>query len=360
MNLETLINTSKLTPSVSLIISTEKSFPHYLTDEKRTQSLLKTIKNELIEKFTENQSSIVISKIEKLISSIDHKHLSKAIAIFASPEKERLVYLPFSIEEKFIIDSSFEVRDLFYSIYKNVDYMVVMLDSHKPEIYYGYNTVLVKAKVDELPTNVEEMGRDYPTRVSNFSDPNEIKEIELDKYLREIDHVVSELISEIDLPVIICGSKRSIGHFKKITKNTKHIEDYVEGNYNEASKEEIYKAIEVVIFEKGEKNQKELMNTLEDAMSDKKCVYGIKNVWRAAAENRGGKLIVEKDYICKALLGSDEYSIITDNIDVERSDIIQDAVDDVIERVVKSGGEISFVNNGKLGGYDKIALVTYY
>ena len=66
MNLETLINTSKLTPSVSLIISTEKSFPHYLTDEKRTKSLLKTIKNELIEKFTVFLLGISISNYKNL------------------------------------------------------------------------------------------------------------------------------------------------------------------------------------------------------------------------------------------------------------------------------------------------------
>lgn len=356
----TLINTSKITPSVSLIIPTDKNFPHYLTDEKRLKSLLKKAENELVEKFSEDQTNSVIDKLEKLISSIDHKRLSKSIVLFASPEKEKLMYLPFSIEEKIIVDSSFEVRDLFYSIKRNIGYMVVLIDSHQPAVYYGYNSVLVKAKIDDLPSGIEDFERDYPTKVSNFSDAHALKEINLDKYLREIDHVITNLLVETNVPVIICGVDRSIGHFKKLTKNAKNIANYITGNYHNSSIEEIYNAIEVFFFEKSEEEQKKIMNVLEQARNSKQFVLGIEDVWRAVNENKGAKLIVEKDYVCKAILGDDKYTLITEGIDGNDERVIQDAVDDVIELVLENGGEVAFANNGKLEDYKKIALVTYY
>jgi hypothetical protein len=358
---EALIETEQMTPCISMIISTDKSYPHYKLDEARMKSLLKKLEKELVDQFPEKEVQEITKKLHKLISEVDHKHLSKALAIYASPNVEKIVYLPFSAEERYIIDSSFEVRDLLYSATNSVDYLVLLLDNHNPEIYYGYNTVLVKSNINEMPDGIEDVKRDYPTRVFNFTDIDDFNEINLDKYLRQIDYILSDSIYDLEVPVIVCGVKRAIGHFKKITKNAEHIIDYVEGNYNHNSTEEIYKAIEGSLLEKREQDQQEILDDLEEAMSNKRCVFGIANVWTAAQERKGGLLVVERDYACKAKIGSDKYDLILDDLDIDEPYVtLKDAVDDIIELVVKSRGDIVFVNNGKLEQYNKIALITYY
>src|SRR5438552_3520798 len=98
-----VINGPKTAPSVSLIIPTDKSYPQYKTYEEKFKGILKKIENELLDAFPEGKAGIVINKLHKLIAAIDHRHLSKALAIYASPEKERIIYLPFQVKEKFII-----------------------------------------------------------------------------------------------------------------------------------------------------------------------------------------------------------------------------------------------------------------
>lgn len=361
MYYDTLVNTEQLTPSVSLIISTDKSYPHYKVDEARLKSIIKKVDKELIKTFPEEDAEIVINKLNNLVASVDHKHLSKGIAIFASPTNEKIIYLPFSVEEKYIIDSSFEVRDLLYSTKNSVDYLVVLIDTHNPEIYYGYNNILVRENVKDLPEGIEDVERDYPTRVTNFTDPQEFHEINLDKFLRKVDYALTDLIQDVDAPVIVCGVKRSIGHFKKITKNSEHIIDYVEGNYNHNSTQEIYNAIEGSLIEKRENDQEHAIQSIEEAISSHHCVYGVENVWSAAQEKKGGLLVLEKDYTCEARIGSDKFELITDDIELDEPyTTIKDAVDDIIEMVIKSRGDIAFVNNGKLEAYNKIALITYY
>jgi hypothetical protein len=39
---------------------------------------------------------------------------------------------------------------------------------------------------------------------------------------------------------------------------------------------------------------------------------------------------------------------------------IKDAVDDVMEKVLETGGDVEFVDEGMLKDYDHIALVQYY
>ncbi len=355
-----VLNAPKISPSVSLIIPTDKSYPQYRIDEGKLKSLLKRVEKELLEEFSESRTMSIIKKLEKLIASIDHKHLSKALAIFVSPEKEKLFYLPFPVEEKLIIDSSFEVRDLLYSTKNSVDYLLFVIVNHQAKVYHGYNNTLVEIKLKDMPPSIESVKRDYPTKVANFSDPHAIEEINLERYLREIDNSLSGILKEINTSVIICGVKKTLGHFKKLTKNSKKIIDYVAGSYSNSSKEEIYHAIEPAILNWREREQQKTLDMLAEAINKKEYVYGIDNVWRAAMEKTGRLLIVEKDFLRAAKIGKDEYTLVTDGFEKKEPKVLQDIIDDVIELVLKNDGDVAFVDNGKLEAYKRIAMVTRY
>lgn len=355
-----VINAPKISPSVSLIIPTDKSYPQYRVDEGKIKSLVKRIEKDLLNEFPESKTKAVINKLNNLIAKIDHKHLSKALAIFVSPEKEKMFYLPFSVEEKLIIDSSFEIRDMLYSAKNSVDYVLLVIVNHETKMYHGYNNSLVEIKIKDLPLNIEKFKRDYPQKVANFSDTHAIEEINLENYLRAIDDSLTGVLKEINTSVIICGVKKTIGHFKKLTQNSKKIIDYVAGSYQNSSNEEIYKAIEPSILKWREKEQQNTLNKLGEAINKKQYASGIENIWRAAVEKKGRLLIVEKDFVLAAKKGKDEYTLITDGLDKNDPQVVPDIVDDIIELVLKNDGDIAFVDNGKLTEHQRIALITRY
>lgn len=355
-----VINARKIAPSVSMIIPTDKSYPQYRVDEGKLKSLLKKLEDDLLAEFPENETRVIVNKFKKLIASIEHEHLSNAIAMFVSPETEKLFYLPFPVQEKLIIDSSFEIRDLIYSTKNHIDYLLLVITNHQPKVYHGYNNSLVEIKLKDMPLNIETVKRDYPTKVTNFSDEHTIEEINLERYLKQIDDSLSEILKQIDSTVIISGVKKTIGYFKRLTRNSKKIAAYVEGSYGNSSKEEIAKAIEPSIIKLRETAQQKTMDKLEEALNTKEYASGIKDVWRAAKEKKGRLLIVEKDFSCAAKMGKDDYTLITDGFDKKDPDVIADIVDDVIEIVLKNNGDIVFVDNGKLTDHKGITLITRY
>ena len=86
----------------------------------------------------------------------------------------------------------------------------------------------------------------------------------------------------------------------------------------------------------------------------------MESVWKTAAEKRGRLLVVEKNYICPARQG-DTPDLIYISHDMLQNDFhIKDAVDDCIEMVLHSGGDVEFVDEGILNGYEHIALIEYY
>jgi hypothetical protein len=309
--------------------------------------------------YTEDKALAVLRKLRALIQDLDYSTYKKSIAIFVSPVVEKVFYLDIPVEEKIIIDDSFEIRDLVYSKKEMHKYLVLVLSAKRSRIYLG-NTITFVRIVSNVPDHVAAYKNDIAERVANFSDPSDRKEVMLDKFLRHTDAGLSILLKSYPLPLFVIGADRVIGHFKKITRNEKRILGYVHGNYEDATEEELRKALEPQIADWKKVKQQDLLYQLEAAAGNKKLVVGIENVWREAMHKKGKLLIVEKNYIYPAHLGGDKDVIYNENHKAEKNFYIKDAVDDVIEQVFENGGDVEFVDPDVLKDYGRIALILYY
>lgn len=78
-----------------------------------------------------------------------------------------------------------------------------------------------------------------------------------------------------------------------------------------------------------------LLQQLDDARMAGKLSMGIKAVWNTATHRQGSLLLVEEDYPFNS----------------------QEVIDDIMEKVLKAGGDVEFVQPGMLTAYQHIALV---
>jgi hypothetical protein len=106
--------------------------------------------------------------------------------------------------------------------------------------------------------------------------------------------------------------------------------------------------------------QKDILNQLDAAASEKRLTFGIKDVWREAMGRKGKLLIVEKDFMYAAEHGASEDVIYKTIEPYNKFSYIKDAVDDVIEKVLENGGDVEFVDKDVLKDFHRIALIQYY
>lgn len=83
------------------------------------------------------------------------------------------------------------------------------------------------------------------------------------------------------------------------------------------------------------RNKHQLLQQLNDAHSKGKLAMGIKAVYNAATHRRALLLLIEEDHTF----------------------VSQEVLDDVLEKVLKAGGDVEFVEAGMLTAYDHIALI---
>jgi hypothetical protein len=201
---------------------------------------------------------------------------------------------------------------------------------------------------------------DAPEKVANFSDMSERKEIVMEKFLHHIDKALDIILKSYHLPLFVLGTERIMGHFRNLTKHSGSVIQYVQGNYEEATVQELKEILEPFITDWKKVKQKDLLNQLEEAAGKKKLAIGMRDVWHEAMNRKGRLLIVEKNYMYAAEHGGSENVIYKASEPYSRFSYIKDAVDDVMVKVLENGGDVEFADEGVLKEYQHIALIQYY
>jgi hypothetical protein len=179
----------------------------------------------------------------------------------------------------------------------------------------------------------------------------------LKKFLLHADASIGILLKAYRLPMFVAGDDRVVGHFKKVSKNIKSVIDYIHADLINASDKEMAHAVKPYTAHWEQVKQQYLLGCLETAASERKLSVGLINVWRDAMQKRGQLLIVERNYVAPAI-GKNDFPARNDG--QQNYSISKDAIEDIIEKVLASGGDVEFVEDGYLAQYDKIALILHY
>ena len=356
-----VLNVVKHLPCVSLIMPFEPKMGLKADLDHKLKLAFQKVRKHLNANYPDEQAEPVLTKLQMLIHTLDYSTYKKSIGIFVSPLVEKVYYLDIPVEEKIIIDESFEIRDLVYSKKEIHKYLVLVLSAQRSRIFLG-NTVQFVRLASNMPHHVAAYKNDIPERVGNFSDPSHRREVMLDKFLRHIDNNLEIILKAYSLPLFVMGTDRTVGHFKKVTHHLKNITGYVHGNYDEASESAIWQAIAPHVADWKYVVQSDLMLRLDAARGADKLAFGINNVWKSASRGKGRLLVVEKNYMVAARydnnnqIGKEETAFAENTTPL----FLKDAVDDVIEKVLASGGDVEFVDEGLLNMYGHIALIEYY
>jgi hypothetical protein len=346
-------------PAVSIIMPFEPKMCSKHTITLMLYNAAEKVEKELEENYPEEMCILIMHKIRSIIKHLNFNTHKKSIAIYVSPVFEKVLYLDITVEEKIIVDETFEIRDLVYSKKQLHKYLILTLSGNGSSIYLGNTDSLVKI-VSNTPESIYPESLLNKEKVSNFYDAKKNKEIIVDKFLHYVDHSLDIILKSYRLPLFVMGAERILGHFKKFTKHNSAIIEYVKGNYEKYQTDELINILKPYIKDWNKVRQKELFNELEEAANNGTIAIGITEVWKEAIAHKGKLLIIEKDYMYAAVHGGADDIIYKAIMPHSKFSYIKDAVDDVIEKVLEDGGDVEFVEKEVLDNYNHIALIKHY
>ena len=238
-----VLQSTHYVPSISMIIPFEPKMRVEIELRQRLKIAEQKAARQIREQYPDERAEPVLQKLNQLIAQLDFDTHKKSIAIFVSPLFEKVHYLDIPVEEKLIIDETFEIRDLIYSKKASHRYLLVILSAKEAKILLGNSRHFIKISTHTSERNADII-QDIPTKIANFSDEQKMKENMLDRFIRQIDHQIQQLERSYALPLFLMATPKVIGHFKQLSKHASMLIDSIPGNYEEATEYNLYQIMQ--------------------------------------------------------------------------------------------------------------------
>jgi ribosomal protein L7Ae-like RNA K-turn-binding protein len=292
----------------------------------------------------------ILSKLQQMIVGLNWSTHKKSVALFVSSESEKIMYLEQSLKPQVLVDSSFRIRDLTIDPAEKIQFLVLLLSGRQSKMFRSDGTRLKLIKNNSLKP-IYSYYNDIAEPAGNFSDPASRKQVMLDKFLHHMDEGLSIVLNAFPLPVFVIGTKKVLGHFSGLTHNDRHIAVYIHRNCIRAKEQELQQFIQPHLDDWNNLRQKIALKHVNSALEAGKLVTGIEAVSKEVINRNNRLLIVEHNW-------SEPSGHTT--IQPSGKFYLRDRVDGVIEKVLEHGGQVEWVDEGRLDGLNHIALVKYY
>ena len=338
-------------PSIMLTMP----FDPKMTDKRMIEQSLSVLIGQAREKmegrYPKAHIARVYQKLIRLSKQLEYSTHKISLAIVVSPDFEKVYYLNFPVQEQVTLGDMFDFRKLAMQKKKDEKFLLMMLSESRLRICLA-DEHSVTPLVLGHPRHI-----DLPQRVGNFSDPEKVKEVRLDKFLAQSDQSLQIILHAYNYPLVLMGCRKTIGRFRQLSKHSGQIAEVITGNFDDSSPSELLKELKKVQIDTRRLREKHNLLILANAQEDRKLATGIQECSLAAYNGNARLLIVEKGYQVTTFITSRSDMHEVKGLDQDSKLPLKDLVDATIEKVLQCGGEVEFVEDGVLKEYMHMALV---
>ena len=255
----------KDTPVVALFMPFEPKMVAKNVLVQKLQLLVLEAEQKLAKGFSISVAEPVLKRLKATVKNLDYSTHKKSIAIYASAKGEKVFYLDTPLENKVVVDTSFNIRFLVEAKKNLQHYLVLVLGSNISRVYSGNGGQLVS-----MFTSIRKKSKgDYAASLENF--------------LKEIDNNLSIILNYFpSLPLFVMGSAYRLSKYKTVTQNKPHITQLIEVNSEEIAKDKINAALQPYLCNWKNVQLEHLQCTLNNAMESNRIVTGIDQVAKTA------------------------------------------------------------------------------
>ena len=353
-----VIATVQYLPVVSIIMP----FAPVITSKKNLEYRLKNVMGKaealLAAQYTAEKAIPVIIKLKNLIAGLNYNSNKKSVAIFLSPVVEKVYYFEAEMEEKVMIDPSFKFSDLVNCKKEKKEYLILLLSERFSKMYLCNGTQLRLIKSNTLLVNSHEYKSNSSEEMAGFSTVPDQQQSE--DFLHQMDQGLSIILRSYPLPVVVTGAEKLLRHFRKITTNDESVLQFIHDNYGEDSVCELNGITESIVSCWEKLKKQHLLKQLENAKAQNRLRTGMQDALKAAIQNKGRLLVVEKKLMNSGLISKTYHPFTKINSAGNEVFFIKDDLDNIIKKVFENGGDVEFIDNGLLKNYGHIALIESY
>ncbi|WP_067469217.1 baeRF3 domain-containing protein [Actinomadura macra] len=349
-------------PAVSVLMPTHRTAPGNRQDPIRLRNLLAEARRRLHEdvRVAPDTAEEVMHGLEQAVQENDSRHAADGLVLFAAPGGEHHAYaIGQHVDERVIVDTGFATRDLVAAYTRLPRYWLLSLSDQRSRLWDGQGAELTEHTRDGFPVDYAPPADEGSGRHSRHGGQNGDERHR--RMMREVSAALDHVLARDRRPLIVAGVTRHQAFFDEAAGQHIAVAGRVDGSYEGASAGTLVEAARPALAAYEDLREVGVLAELEAARSLQRYGGGLCEVARLVAEGRGEHLVVERGYYAPAVKTQGELVPVEGMPGVlHGADVVDDAVDDVIETALEYGGDVTFVADGFLIDHERIALVTRF
>ncbi|WP_131739738.1 baeRF3 domain-containing protein [Actinomadura roseirufa] len=349
-------------PAVSVLMPTHRAAPGDRQDPIRLRNLLAAARHRLHDdvRVGTEAADQVMRGLEGAAAEVDPRHLADGLVLFAAPGGEHHAFtIGQPVDERVIVDTGFATRDLVAAYTRTRRYWLLTLSDQRTRLWDGQGEELTEHVGGGFPVAPAPIDEEGSGRHSRGGAPNGDERHR--QLMREVARDLDRILARDRRPLLVAGVTRHQAYFDEVAGPNIGVAGRVDGSYEGATASTLAEAARPALAAYEDRREVGTLAELEAARGLQRYAGGLCEVARLVEEGRGEHLVVERGYYAPAVRTRGELVPVDGMPGVLKgADVIDDAVDDVIETALEYGGEVTFVSDGFLVDHDRIALVTRY
>jgi hypothetical protein len=345
-------------PSLSLLAPTHRTAPANKKDRIVVKNLATEGLDRLQREFKPREVAALVRNLHRLIDGTDWEHALEGLALFASRDVAAAVPLPFRPKARVVIDATFATRDLVFSLNRSPRYRVLVLTEKPTRLYDATTNVLTEYTAKPFPMTHKGPGGASRLPGGKGVNISAVRDESHRQFFRQVDEALAAIQKDDHLPVVVVGIDRYLAFYQEVTKDPDAIVGVVAGSYDNPNSAALGKLVWPIFKAGATLRRTRALARLHEAVSVNRHASGIAQVWRAAYDKRIQTLLVETGFEYPTDLTPEGDRLLP--YTGMGSAALDDAVDELIERVIAEGGDVFFYDPGVLDLHQKIAAVLRY
>ena len=335
-------------PAVSVLVSTTPAPVMTPADAAQVRGRVAEAVARLSREDLGPDADRVVDALEGLAERAAQAPTSAGLALFASTEVSMRVPLPVAVKDRVVVDPTFATRDLVRALHRTPRHVVLVLNSGEARLFTGAGEVLRPVSRGPFPLTNERPRRPSGARTT-------AKDADAAAFLREVDAALGTHLRLHPAPLVLVGPDRVLAQFRSVSRNLSRLAGALDGNVATLPLPELVERCRPVLERYLLSRQEEALALLEQRRGASRAVTGMSSAWLAARRELPEMLAVEEGLFFPARV-SEDGDLLEPADDVEHPDVIDDAVDELIELVLDRGGWVALVEDGALAGQERVAL----
>src|SRR5262245_46209490 len=346
-------------PCLTITLPTHRTRPDNRQDPVRVKNLVTEGTNRLLGEFSKREVTPLLDRLNALVAAIDYEYTLDGFVLAVNRDMAREYVLPFTLNERVVVDDTFFTRDLVHAFNRTQRYWVLSLSEQPTRLYAATREDLKEITTGGFPMRHAGPGGDTVLPGGHGINTSAYRDDRHRQFFREVDKAFRAFMAEDPLPLALAGVDRYLAFFREVSADDDESIATLRGNVDHLSPHDLGRRIWPHVSEGFTARRHEVLRHLEAAVGQRRAASTLAEVWHLAGLGRGQVLVVEEGYHQPARVN--EQGQLNLNVDDPTApDVMDDAVDEVITMVLGKGGQVVFVEDGELALHDRIALILRY